>query len=217
MTDLDDETSSLYANLYSSCDLCDDDFHPPRVNGCPGPLGDDDKRRSWQQKSRSPLYSLADVDALRWGQLPQIPRVHGLSRPRIRFWASDFEGNGLRMVEGTLAVGHVDLAYHHGVAEYTISGNLLPPVLQVLVPDETEEEPQPLLEPLDGAIDAEISMDTEGFQPLGTIDPDALKIETTADYDTFSNGRTVKTREEMTVNFSTSWVNPEVMTRLMRP
>lgn len=159
-------------------------------------------------------YTLPDLERLRWNQQRQFPRP---PKPRVRFWATDAQQNGLRMIEGTLDLDTIDVQ-HYGddLVEYTITGYLLPPVTQYLVPDEIEHEMLPV-EPLqDGLITTEADLD-EGFETLGTIDPHNLNIETEIDYEVRDGrGRTIKTRETTTVEFSSCSLNPAVIARFFQ-
>jgi hypothetical protein len=140
-------------------------------------------------------------------------RRHG---PRIRFWATDAEGNGLRMVEGTLDVRTINVKQTGSITEYTIDGNLWPPIYQYLIPDEIEHEMQPVAPLLeDDDVLSEIDFEGAGFHPLGYISDQGLNIETTTEVQG-GWGRAYKTRQETTVKFTTCDVNRDVMDRLWK-
>lgn len=134
-------------------------------------------------------------------------------RPLVRFWAANPDG-GLNMIQGTLVVGQMSVG-HNGA--YTVSGQILPPVSQVTTPkiQAPGDEPQPVDEILDGLIHAEADY-AEGFQPLGVIDPDRIDIETNVDYQRTWGGQVVKTRQEITVEFTTIEIGP-AFEKLLHP
>lgn len=155
-------------------------------------------------------YTLDDLQRLRWGQPPRPP-----SRPQVRFWARDLESNSLRMIQGTLDLNTVEVKQTGDVVEYTVTGNMLPPVMQYLIPDEIEHEMLPVDEVPDDQISSELA-DHDGFQPLGTINPDDLRIETKVDFDRVY-GRTIKTSEQTTIEFSSCTLNPAVLKKFFTP
>jgi hypothetical protein len=191
------------------CTMCGLDPHTGRgAGGCPGDRATADEIASWLDRAEKPerqAYTLSDLEEMRW-------RDRG---PRVRFWATDLAGNGLRMIEGTLDVGQVDVVHRGDVVEYTLTGHMWPPMFQYLIPDEIDHDLLPVAEVPDDAISTEVDM-SDGFKYLGTIGPDDLKIETKADFDTLG-GRTIQTRQETTVEFSTCVFDPDLMAELLRP
>lgn len=163
-------------------------------------------------------YVVQAIDDRREHTPPKRP-VKASAWPTVRFWASNLDG-GLNLIQGTLKVGDVTIEHRGDITEYTLTGNLYPPIEQHWLPNTSgvDGQPQPATQVDDDLVSAEVDINSAGFEPLGWINPEDLEIRHDVDVVRTWGGEAVKTVQQSTsVEFSTCQINRDVMLKLFGP
>lgn len=182
------------------------------------------ERSDWLSAVKSVPWELSDVEGLIGGFLkPQAPKTYVIGDPRrplIRFWADDLEGNGLRLIQGTARIRDISVKQTGHIIEYTVTADMYQPVEQYWIPDEAvmPDGVDSKIKAKETACDViQAEADTgEGFKLLGYIAENDLEIKNEIHVDDWGHGRSVKTREDISVSFSTVEIGP-AFEKLFRP